>query len=281
MPLPSAKQSQAIPDLAQVGSNAARSHPPGSGASGAPVRRQFGRWTILEYEEVASTNYLAAGLPAWHAIRAERQNAGRGRFQRQWVSDQGGLWFSAILPSPGTDTGRRLLPLAAGLAVCDALKSHGVADLQLRWPNDVMVRGRKLAGLLLDQFAAGAVVVGIGVNLRNSPESFDSRLRGQVVRLSELLPSPPFTAALLETILQSLETIVEQLNQGDFTQLLARINQLWQLPQAASLDLDGPIRSGEFYGVDASGRLILRDGGATHYFEPHQVRLFRTIETQQ
>jgi hypothetical protein len=57
-------------------------------------------WTVHEVASVDSTNLFAAKLPVWHAVRAEVQTAGRGRFQRVWISDQGGLWLSAVVPSP-------------------------------------------------------------------------------------------------------------------------------------------------------------------------------------
>src|SRR5438874_11399662 len=115
----------------------------------------FGRWTMHDYAVVSSTNLVAASLPAWHAVRAETQPAGRGRFQRRWVSDLGGLWLSAVVPVPAKSASSGLLPLLAGLAVAEALVRIGVAEIRMRWPNDLLVGQGKLGGLLLDQFVSG------------------------------------------------------------------------------------------------------------------------------
>src|SRR5690349_19647555 len=118
-------------------------------------------WRLRELAAVDSTNLFAANLPAWHAVRADTQTAGRGRFQRQWVSDAGGLWLSAVVPVETNSPAWRMLPLATGVAVCDALRANGANQLRLRWPNDVLVGNRKLAGLLIDQFRPAAAVVGV------------------------------------------------------------------------------------------------------------------------
>src|SRR5690348_7055319 len=117
-------------------------------AGGAILEREG--WTIHELVSVGSTNLVAASLQPWHAVRAETQTAGRGRFDRAWISDQGGLWLSAVIPAPPPDIALEGLPLLAGLALCEALAELGAGPLRLRWPNDVLVHERKLAGLLLD-----------------------------------------------------------------------------------------------------------------------------------
>jgi len=87
-------------------------------------------WTVWEYDSVTSTNLVAAELAAWNAVRAETQTAGRGRFQRKWVSDRGGLWLSAVVPIASPSD--RILPLLAGLAICESLHGLGVRHLRLR-----------------------------------------------------------------------------------------------------------------------------------------------------
>src|SRR6188768_3771909 len=103
-------------------------------------------WQLHEFAEVDSTNLVAAKLPAWHAVRADCQTAGRGRFQRAWVSNRGGLWLSAVVPIIDKSPQARLLPLAAGLAVSEALRVLHQISVRLRWPNDILVGPRKLAG---------------------------------------------------------------------------------------------------------------------------------------
>lgn len=229
-------------------------------------------WTYHEYQVAGSTNLLAAGLPAWNAVRADTQTSGRGRFQRAWVSDVGGLWLSAVVPA-GAGPEWRGLPLVAGLAACDALARFGLTGMRLRWPNDVLVGDRKLAGLLLDQFVPGLAVVGIGVNVHNHPDQADAGLQGRVARLADLLPNTPALNELALAVLHELRLAVTAVQAGEFRALLARVNALWAGPRRVELDLDGQLRRGLFTGVDDAGRLILtgEDGAAVAY-EPHQVK---------
>jgi BirA family transcriptional regulator, biotin operon repressor / biotin---[acetyl-CoA-carboxylase] ligase len=133
---------------------------------------------IHHFARLPSTNDHAkalarAGAPAGTLVLAEQQTAGRGREGHTWLSPPGGLYLSVLLrPSPGNDARWTLLPLAAGLAVAEALDEWG-AGAQLKWPNDLLQEGRKLGGILVEA-ASGAsgiesMVVGIGVNVREAP----------------------------------------------------------------------------------------------------------------
>ena len=241
--------------------------------SSTPVISPCGDWTLYEHRVVTSTNLLAANLPAWTALRADTQTAGRGRFQRTWISDQGGLWLSAVVPLSGADLEHRILPLAAGLAVCNALQELGLRLCRLRWPNDVMIRDRKLAGLLIDQFVPSLAVIGIGLNVANQPETLDSTLKRHTTRLADLLTEPPGLPALTALILRHLRKLVLELRHDGAPNLLLRINELWGPALEVELDLDGTVRRGLFSGVDAEARLRLWDeAGRPALYEAHQVR---------
>jgi BirA family transcriptional regulator, biotin operon repressor / biotin---[acetyl-CoA-carboxylase] ligase len=242
---------------------------------------QLDGWTLHEFTEVSSTNLVASGLEAWSAVRADVQTAGRGRFQRSWVSDAGGLWLSAVLPVGPEASKWRALPLVIGLAVCETIRHLGIGSVRMRWPNDVLVQNSKLAGILVDRFAPELAVAGIGINVANHPEQFDSSLRGQVARLDELMPGAPEPRALAVVILAALRAVWDEMETRGAENLLPRINALWQTPRLVQLDLEGlegQMVSGEFDGVDACGRLQLRGpGGVVEFYEPHEVRLFREV----
>ncbi len=256
------------------GQNHGLSIAPTEGASVFTV----GRWQVHEYPQVPSTNLVAAGLPAWHAVRADTQTQGRGRFQRDWVSDSGGLWLSGSVPLDAKSPMAPLLPLAAGLALCVVLREGGVKDLSMRWPNDLLVGRRKLAGLLIDQVMPGIAVVGMGLNVMNHPEKRDPSLQGQATRLADLLASPPSLDQLTRAVLHSLETVWDELQTASPASLLPRINALWRTPVSVALDLDGPVVQGDFLGVDSRGRLELRvPGQPNQLFEPHRVRFLREL----
>ena len=228
---------------------------------------------LYEYAEVTSTNLVAAGLPAWTAVRADTQTAGRGRFQRTWISDTGGLWLSAVVPLGREETSRRALPLAVGLAVAAALEELGLRQLRMRWPNDLLVGDRKLAGLLIDQFNAGTAVAGIGLNVANNPEAHDPQLRQHTVRLKDLLPKTPGLAQLSALVLRHVRRIVSEVQSPTAPPLCERLKDLWGPPRRVELDLDGEVRHGRFAGVNGEGRLILADeSGKVTLYEAHQVR---------
>ncbi len=96
---------------------------------------------------------------------AERQTAGRGRQGRAWQSPPGNLYASGLVKLRAGDPPAPTLALAAGVAVVEAL---GLAALSLKWPNDVLAGGAKLAGILLER-QADSVVIGIGINLAHHP----------------------------------------------------------------------------------------------------------------
>jgi BirA family biotin operon repressor/biotin-[acetyl-CoA-carboxylase] ligase len=108
----------------------------------------------------------------WLAVTAERQTAGRGRRGHGWSSPHGNLYLSVLAPMPAQPDARPLVPLVAGLAVAEALLEFGV-EARLKWPNDVLCDGRKLAGISAEaSFGAAvpeAIVLGIGVNVRVNP----------------------------------------------------------------------------------------------------------------
>jgi BirA family transcriptional regulator, biotin operon repressor / biotin---[acetyl-CoA-carboxylase] ligase len=135
---------------------------------------------IHHFPTLSSTNDHAkvlarGGAPAGTLVLAEEQTAGRGREGHTWSSPPGGLYLSVLLrPSPASDARWSLLPLAAGLAVAEALDEWG-AQAQLKWPNDLLEEGRKLGGILVEA-ASGAsgiesMVVGIGVNVRKPADA--------------------------------------------------------------------------------------------------------------
>lgn len=125
----------------------------------------------------------AGGAPEGSVLAAEAQTAGRGRMGRRWVAPPGAALTFSVLLRPAVPPARLgWVPLLAGVAAAAALRSETGVDARLKWPNDVLVRGRKLAGVLSEQ-RAGAVVVGIGVNVSQ--------------RAAEL-PAPGATSLLLE-----------------------------------------------------------------------------------
>ncbi len=137
-----------------------------------------GLWKSIEVVATTgstNTDLLARGGRSGQVLVAEEQTAGRGRMGRSWVSDPGAaLTFSVLLRPASVPAAKRgWLPLLAGVAVATAVHAAASVPATLKWPNDVLVRERKLAGILAEQ-SGDAVVVGIGVNVATPAEALSA-----------------------------------------------------------------------------------------------------------
>jgi len=142
-------------------------------------------------------------------ILAERQTAGRGRGSRRWWSGEGSLPLSVVLPPEwfGTANGRRpLVALAVAVAVADTVaplaEPHATG---IHWPNDVLVAGRKVAGILIEVVRTGHRVIGIGLNTNNRLDTAPPELRQKATTLRDLTGKSCDHAALLVELLRRLE----------------------------------------------------------------------------
>lgn len=158
-----------------------------------PPHVRVGREIVI-FEETDSTNDLARragddGIAEGLVIFAETQRAGRGTQGRRWMSPPyRGLWFSVLL-RPVTVPVERWpeLTFCAALAVAEAAELSTGRAARIKWPNDVLVEGRKVAGILLEchhRSAPGFVVLGIGINVLQREEDFDPEIRGRAGSLA-------------------------------------------------------------------------------------------------
>jgi BirA family biotin operon repressor/biotin-[acetyl-CoA-carboxylase] ligase len=147
---------------------------------------------VYWYEQVESTNTTARqlagqGAGEWTAVAAFQQTAGRGRYQRRWVSPAGkGMYLSVVLRPRMKPTEINLINLSTALLVADFLEKQANAvgtplAVGLKWPNDVLVNQRKIAGILLEtgyrHQQVDFVVVGVGINLNHTESDFPEELR--------------------------------------------------------------------------------------------------------
>jgi BirA family biotin operon repressor/biotin-[acetyl-CoA-carboxylase] ligase len=145
-------------------------------------------------------------------IIAGEQKSGRGRQNRKWLSPKGGIWLSVVLRPRISASKITLLPFAAALAVCDTIKKTTQLDAKLRWPNDVTISGKKVAGILIDiSMEAERInyaVVGIGINANvDSSSAISSYLEKgiKVTSLSDELGHKTNILDLTKVILERLE----------------------------------------------------------------------------
>lgn len=221
------------------------------------------------HEELGSTNDEAkalaeAGAEHGEVVVAELQTGGRGRRGRSWISPaRRNVAFSVILRPEDLPPARAPeLTLVAAVAICDALRHAGV-EAGIKWPNDVLVRGRKIAGILTELSAEADrvhwVVVGVGVNVNARPEDFPPELRGQATSLLIERDQPAPRALFLVACLAGLEGWYDRHAEEGF----APIRQAWRersvtLGQDVTVRSDGDEVTGRAEDIDEAGALLVR-----------------------
>ena len=225
------------------------------------------RLTVLQSTD--STNSLLARLPAEqrhaHAVIADMQTAGRGRRQRSWHSPPGGNLYLSLgwrLEQGGLPLST--LPLMTAVCVCRALDRTGLHGHGIKWPNDILVSGRKLAGILVESQSApgGALVavIGVGVNL-SMPQAGARVIDRPWTDLAELLPAGAgrpdrdlLAALLLDALLPALETFAV----GGFEPFRDEWNRRDLLAgRRVRLEGEDEVRTGKALGIEANGGLLV------------------------
>ncbi|MFZ6725139.1 biotin--[acetyl-CoA-carboxylase] ligase [Undibacterium sp. MH2W] len=232
----------------------------------AALRDAFGMLFDVEVvEETGSTNTdLMARLDQLEkpVLRlAVHQTAGRGRAGRSWSSEPGSmLMFSIAWPMPHAAHELMGLPLAVGVALAEVLHTLGV-PVQLKWPNDILRDGKKLAGILIESAAKKTggtwIVAGVGLNLLLSA-SFEASI-GRAVAEAPWLARMDRNA-LVAQLLNALARAFDQFEREGFSAFQLRWNQLhaYANQEVRILDNGETLHAGTALGVDVSGRLVLQ-----------------------
>jgi BirA family transcriptional regulator, biotin operon repressor / biotin---[acetyl-CoA-carboxylase] ligase len=229
----------------------------------------------IELDECDSTNDEAARLAragARHGtvVIARAQRAGRGRDGRSWASPRdAGLYLSAVIRAPLPLIDVPPMTLAIGVGVCDAARALGAAAA-LKWPNDVLVGGKKLAGVLVEAHSQGhrvdAVVVGIGVNL--SSAGWPPEIAATATSMEQAAGAPVDRAVFIDHLLAQVERWIDRYVASG----MAVVAPAWRDRMAPGIigraRVDGVELSGELAGLDGDGALLLRDTRG----ELHRVR---------
>jgi BirA family transcriptional regulator, biotin operon repressor / biotin---[acetyl-CoA-carboxylase] ligase len=200
----------------------------------------------------------ADGAPDRTVVLADSQAAGRGRRGRAWLDEPGGSLLVSVLLRPALPPAQLpMLSLAAGLAVADALDEATGVAARLKWPNDVLVDGRKIAGILLESRLGTTplVVLGIGVNLaqRTFPPILQERATSVVRETGRIVEREAVLAALL----RALDRHRDALEHGKLAQVLDG----WRARSATlgrTVSVDGV--QGIAVDVDDDGALLVDDG---------------------
>lgn len=222
---------------------------------------------IHRYEEIDSTNMEAkrlaeAGAPHGTLVIAELQTAGRGRRGRRWNSPKGtGVWFSLLLKpkiAPGDASG---LTLAAAMAVVRAIERVAGLPVQIKWPNDIVLSGKKVCGILTEMSEQSAhvdhIVVGIGINVK--PRTFPP----EIAETATYLGVEVSGMELIEAVLEEFEIYYEKYMQTLDASLFLREYENYLVnkdKQVKVLDPKGAYE-GVARGINARGELLVEREG--------------------
>jgi BirA family biotin operon repressor/biotin-[acetyl-CoA-carboxylase] ligase len=213
------------------------------------LRREFPARRIDYYPVIDSTMRAAVGLKRGSVVLAGEQTAGQGRQGRRWHSEPAsGIYCSVVLkPAPA-------LTLALGLATADAIaRSTGLA-CDLRWPNDVMLAGKKVAGILVQN-----AIAGIGINVNHT--SFPPHLASEATSLRLHAGAPVSLTGILLHLLPAVDTFVE-LDKDTILRRFARASSYAAGRRVTVAQPDGTIE-GTTAGLDPAGFLIVRKDDGT------------------
>lgn len=233
-------------------------------ADAGPIGHEI-RW----FDALPSTNDLArreaeAGAAEGLVIVADQQTAGRGRLGRVWASPPGGLWLSVVL-RPGVSAAQApLVGFAASLSTAAAIQEITGLRARLKWPNDVLVDGRKAAGVLLEAGAAW-LVAGVGINVNVAPEALPPRPRYPAISLSAALGRQVERGRLLRALLRAFDRDYAELHERGGAPILRRWRALSDtLGRPVQVATGAATVEGLAEEVDEVGALIIRtrDGAA-------------------
>jgi BirA family biotin operon repressor/biotin-[acetyl-CoA-carboxylase] ligase len=231
---------------------------------------------VVHLDRTGSTNdhareLASAGAPHGTVVVAEEQTAGRGRQGRSWVSPRGRALTLSIVVRLG-DAALDLLPLSAAVAVCEACERAAPVHCAVKWPNDVWIDGRKVAGILIEaRPQEGWAVLGIGLNVDTSDDELDEAIRDQATSLRIAAGSPAERERALEAL---LERLAERLG-AEREPLLAAYRERDALHgRQIAWNARGDRREGKAEGIDDEGNLVVFTAdGERHTLTAGEVHL--------
>ena len=230
--------------------------------------RVIGR-EIQVFEETTSTNDVMArlargGVKEGVVIFAESQSKGRGRLGRRWISPaRKGLWFSVLLRPDIAPQGATQLTIAAATALARAITLQTGIVPEIKWPNDLLIRGKKIAGILTEMSAElghlKEVILGIGIDVNLEGNDLPAALRKTATSIRIESGQMVDRAGLAVAILRELDRDYERIKRGEFDV----IAEQWQeccstIGSQVSIRVGDRVVRGRAESLDADGALLLR-----------------------
>ena len=184
---------------------------------------------VYVFDEVASTNLIAKKLvnkkeEEGTVVVAEIQKKGRGRKNRYWISKKGGLWFSIIVYPNISPQNAMIITMAASVSIIQAIKENLDIDVEIKWPNDIIYKNKKICGILTELDAEidkiNHLIIGIGINVNNE---IDKKIDKIAFSLKEIVGKDISKVSLLKSLLRNFDKYYDLINNNQTSQ----IRNLW------------------------------------------------------
>ncbi|CAM2797140.1 biotin--[acetyl-CoA-carboxylase] ligase [Paenibacillus sediminis] len=247
-----------------------------------PLVKHVKLFGSIHSTQIEAQRLAEQGAPEGTLVIAEEQTAGKGRLGRKWHSPAGkGIWMSFVLRPLIALPYAPQLTLMMAVAVCRAIRSLTKLDVGIKWPNDLLINGRKISGILIESATEDEriryCIVGIGIDANLDEEDYPEELRSVATSLKVESGQPIDRAELIGAVMKETESLYELYQQEGF----APIASLWE---ALSITLHQPVRiqaatdliEGTAIGLHPSGALIVEDAnGVRHTIFSADVQLSR------
>ena len=236
----------------------------------------FGRGNIIYLKETDSTNLrardlAARGAPEGTIVISEKQLSGKGRRGRNWFSPSGkGIYASLILRPVIPPSEAPRIVLMTSVAVAEALLAQIQLKTTIKWPNDILVNRKKIAGILIEigteMDVVNYIVVGLGLNVNIPYECFPDEIREEVtsvlIEKGKIIPR----IDLIHGYLKWFEKYYNMFNEGRFEEIVSRWKKFSDIiGRRVMVDLSGRTYIGEVSHIDQDGVLVIKDSnGETH-----------------
>ena len=223
---------------------------------------------IYIFNEVMSTNTIAKflsmnGVGNGAVVISEKQTKARGRSGKNWESPLGGVWLSIILNPNVNHSKIPLITLATGVAVENTLKRIGVKNAEIKWPNDILIHGKKVCGILTEAITSfntiESVIIGVGIDANISIENFPEELRENMTTLNDEIGEKVYENLLIKLFLEEFEKISEQFINEEYETILKEwrknsytIGKIVEVHEPFSKPYDGYV-----LGISRDGSLVV------------------------
>ena len=238
------------------------------------IKSKFIGRRIYYFDEIDSTQNYALQISNntnenGAIIIAEKQTHGKGRLNRKWYSPEGGIWLSVIIHPEFQISDATIIPLAASLALCESIKKVHKIKTDVKWPNDITIDGKKVAGMLIDTSIQGNkvenLVLGIGINFAVNIQQIEKRLKNSpnFYGVTSLFPEKnrPSKIELLVQFLLELEKVINSLIKGKNTQIIRDWSKHTNMfGKTISVNTGNGKISGIAKKIDSDGALIIKTG---------------------